>query len=51
MVADLYAISVGAGEIWRYCLAGSGRLPKAFNFPSLGYVDALVMYKWLEISQ
>ncbi len=25
-----------------------GRLPRAFNHPRLGYVDALVMYKWLE---
>ncbi|KHD06835.1 acetyltransferase [Candidatus Thiomargarita nelsonii] len=25
-----------------------GRLPKAFNHPSKGYVDALVMYKWLQ---
>ena len=25
-----------------------GRLPKAFHRPSKGYVDALVMYKWLE---
>ncbi len=25
-----------------------GRLPKAFNHPKLGYIDALVMYKWLE---
>jgi len=24
-----------------------GRLPKAFKHPSLGYVDAFVMYKWL----
>ena len=24
-----------------------GRLPKAFNHPEEGYVDALVMYKWL----
>lgn len=24
-----------------------GRLPKAFDHPSQGYVDALVMYKWL----
>jgi len=24
-----------------------GRLPGAFNHPSKGYVDALVMYKWL----
>ena len=25
-----------------------GRLPKAFNHPSKGFVDAFVMYKWLE---
>lgn len=25
-----------------------GRLPKAFRHPVKGYVDALVMYKWLE---
>lgn len=25
-----------------------GRLPRAFNHPDKGYVDALVMYKWLE---
>jgi L-amino acid N-acyltransferase YncA len=25
-----------------------GRLPQAFNHPTRGYVDALVMYKWLE---
>jgi ribosomal protein S18 acetylase RimI-like enzyme len=25
-----------------------GRLPKAFNHPSRGYIDALIMYKWLE---
>jgi len=25
-----------------------GRLPKAFNHPTRGYVDALVMFKWLE---
>jgi ribosomal protein S18 acetylase RimI-like enzyme len=24
-----------------------GRLPKAFNHPSPGFVDAYVMYKWL----
>jgi len=24
-----------------------GRLPKAFKHPKMGYVDALVMYKWL----
>jgi ribosomal protein S18 acetylase RimI-like enzyme len=26
-----------------------GCLPKAFNHPSKGYVDALVMYKWLGV--
>jgi len=26
-----------------------GRIPKAFNHPSKGFVDALVMYKWLDI--
>ena len=25
-----------------------GRLPMAFNHPTQGYIDALVMYKWLE---
>jgi len=25
-----------------------GRLPRAFNHPTKGLVDALVMYKWLE---
>ncbi len=24
-----------------------GRLPRAFHHPSMGYIDALVMYKWL----
>lgn len=27
-----------------------GQLPKAFNHPEQGYVDTLVMYKWLETS-
>jgi ribosomal protein S18 acetylase RimI-like enzyme len=27
-----------------------GCLPKAFNHPKQGYVDALVMYKWLSPS-
>jgi ribosomal protein S18 acetylase RimI-like enzyme len=26
----------------------AGRLPKAFDHPTEGYVDALVIYKWLE---
>ena len=25
-----------------------GHLPKAFNHPTLGYIDALVMYKWFQ---
>ena len=25
-----------------------GRLPKAFNHPAKGYIDALVMHKWLK---
>ena len=25
-----------------------GELPKAFNHPDIGFVDALVMFKWLE---
>ena len=25
-----------------------GRLPKAFNHPTLGLVDALIMYRWLK---
>jgi ribosomal protein S18 acetylase RimI-like enzyme len=39
----------GAVRLWsRLGFATVGRLPKAFNHPSQGYVDALVMYKWLE---
>lgn len=26
-----------------------GRIPKAFFHPSKGYIDALIMYKWLDI--
>lgn len=39
----------GAVRLWNALgFATLGRLPKAFNHPSKGYVDALVMYKWLE---
>jgi L-amino acid N-acyltransferase YncA len=39
----------GAVRLWsRLGFATVGRLPKAFNHPSQGYVDALLMYKWLE---
>ena len=36
-------------RLWtRLGFATVGRLPKAFNHPSQGYIDALVMYKWLD---
>jgi ribosomal protein S18 acetylase RimI-like enzyme len=39
----------GAVKLWnKLGFATVGRLPKAFHHPSAGYVDALVMYKWLE---
>ena len=39
----------GAVNLWnKLGFATVGRLPKAFNHPSKGYVDALVMYKWLQ---
>ncbi len=38
----------GAVRLWnRLGFATVGRLPGAFRHPSRGYVDALVMYKWL----
>lgn len=40
--------NTGAIKLWKklgFTIAGT--LPKAFNHPSKGYVDALVMYKWL----
>jgi L-amino acid N-acyltransferase YncA len=40
----------GAVRLWNTLgFATVGRLPKAFLHPAKGYVDALVMYKWLEI--
>lgn len=40
----------GAVKLWnKLGFDTVGRLPKAFDHPSKGYVDALVMYKWLEI--
>ena len=39
----------GAIKLWnKLGFETVGRLPKAFNHPSMGYIDALVMYKWLE---
>ena len=38
----------GAVKLWhKLGFATVGRLPKAFAHPDKGYVDALVMYKWL----
>jgi ribosomal protein S18 acetylase RimI-like enzyme len=38
----------GAVRLWhKLGFSTVGRLPKAFNHPKKGYVDALVMYKWL----
>ena len=41
--------NAGAVRLWsKLGFATVGRLPKAFRHPSKGYVDAFVMYKWLE---
>lgn len=38
-----------AVQLWhRLGFETVGRLPRAFKHPTRGYVDALVMYKWLE---
>jgi L-amino acid N-acyltransferase YncA len=37
----------GALKLWnKLGFESVGLLPKAFNHPSKGYIDALVMYKW-----
>ena len=42
------ATNEGAVRLWQKLgFAVVGRLPKAFNHPTKGYVDALIMYKWL----
>jgi len=42
------ASNAGAIRLWeKLGFETVGRVPKAFNHPSKGYVDALVMYKWL----
>ncbi|RRJ83796.1 GNAT family N-acetyltransferase [Aestuariirhabdus litorea] len=39
----------GAVRLWQKLGFGIvGRLPQAFKHPSRGYVDALIMYKWLK---
>lgn len=43
------ASNKGAVRLWnKLGYETVGRLPKAFDHPTNGYVDALVMYKWLE---
>ncbi|VWX34161.1 Ribosomal protein S18 acetylase RimI [Limnobacter sp. 130] len=38
----------GAVRLWhKLGFSTVGRLPKAFDHPEKGYLDALVMYKWL----
>jgi L-amino acid N-acyltransferase YncA len=45
------ASNEGAVRLWQKLgFAVVGRLPQAFDHPTKGYVDALVMYKWLEAS-
>ena len=40
----------GAIRLWsKLGFETVGRLPRAFNHPTQGYIDALVMYKWLNI--
>ncbi|WP_404418697.1 GNAT family N-acetyltransferase [Marinospirillum sp.] len=44
------ATNAGAVRLWQKLgFAEVGRLPGAFNHPEQGYVDALVMYKWLDL--
>ena len=40
----------GAVRLWnKLGYKPVGHLPKAFNHPVQGYIDALVMYKWLNV--
>jgi len=40
--------NLGAIRLWtRLGFETVGRLPRAFDHPTKGLVDALVMYKWL----
>ncbi|MDE0507948.1 MAG: GNAT family N-acetyltransferase, partial [Gammaproteobacteria bacterium] len=42
------ASNEGAVRLWTSLgFEEAGRLPNAFQHPKLGYLDALVMYKWL----
>ncbi len=41
--------NAGAVRLWnKLGFETVGKLPNAFEHPGLGFVDALVMYKWLE---
>ena len=41
--------NIGAVRLWeKLGFEIVGRLPNAFNHPNLGFVDALVMYKWFK---
>ena len=43
------ASNEGAVRLWeKLGFEIVGRLPNAFNHPNLGFVDALVMYKWFK---
>ena len=42
------ASNVGAIRLWENLgFEVVGRLPDAFEHPAQGFVDALIMYKWL----
>ncbi len=42
------ASNQGAIRLWtKLGFETVGRLPKAFNHPTEGFIDALIMYKWL----
>ncbi len=45
-----FVVSSNIGAIGLWTKLGydtAGKLPKAFNHPEKGFIDALVMYKWL----
>jgi RimJ/RimL family protein N-acetyltransferase len=45
---SVVATNTGAIRLWeRLGFETVGRLPKAFDHPKAGYVDCLVMFKWL----
>ena len=45
------ASNTGALKLWQKLgFATVGCLPRAFLHPQLGYIDAMVMYKWLTLS-